>query len=60
MEEINNNENEYINKIKKVAEYYINIYEGIGLNNKSNDYILLKYINDQSIINDTSNLILFI
>ena len=60
MEEINNNENEYINKIKKVAEYYINIYEGIGLNNKSNDHILLKYINDPSIINDTSNLILFI
>ena len=56
MEDIDNNENEYINNLKIVAGFYI----GIGLNNTINDSILLKYINDQNIINDTFNLALFI
>ena len=56
MEDIDNYENEYINNLKKVVEYY----KGIGLNNKFNDKFLLKYINDPNIINDTSNLTIFI
>ena len=56
MEDIDNNENEYINNLKKVAEFC----KGIGLKNTINDNIVLKYINDPNIINETSNLILLI
>ena len=60
MEDIYNTENAYINNIKEVVEYYLNIYEDTGSKNKINDNILLKYINDPKIINDSANLTLFI
>ena len=60
MEDVYNTENEYINNIKKVIQYSINFYDYTYSNNKIEDHILLKYINDPNIINDAFNLTLFI
>ena len=69
MEDMNNSENEYKNNLNKVIKCCLNISKdslnkdieqsNIIIEEKSEDNILLKYIDDPNILNEQSNLIIF-